>query len=407
MKRFIFPIIFIASLLCFVSCGDDNSVSLNPDKYVSSSWTVSFDGAFILDKADAENMMDTLRWTPADFGYGAAISYEVQVAVKNEGDLTFVTLGTTNQTKYGVKIKDLNATLLAAGAVKRRPTDFVMRVNASISAAYSPLISNSVEFNATTFSTDPDLLYVVGDYNNFDMETAEVLYSPNWNGKYEGYVYLSKLDQGIKLIEEIAPEVQWGLPGGFTPATSVNIAAGGAAIAPGSFMPGANGEEIFDGPGFYRMIVDITETSKTFKLYKFYNDFFVAGQRNMNYTEWANSMSNQNPKAGTGALLTYNPEGKVWEAKKIYIPEYQTDANGVQLTGKFQFKLRANFIQGTWTNAANIGIKDSNSMKDNMQVGNITPGGGNINFIAPEGYYDIKVYMQCYPQRFELIPSTE
>ena len=411
MKKIIFSIAFITTLFCFVSCGDDDSISLNPDKFVSSSWIASFNDTFVLDKAEAEELLDTIRWTPAEFGYDAVISYEIQVAVKEDGmgeeDLAYATLGITNVNKYGVKVKDLNAALLAAGAIKRRPTDFVMRVKASISDAYHPLISKGTGFNATTFSTDPDLLYVVGDYNNFSIENAEVLYSPNWDGVYEGFVYLPTLDQGIKLIEEIAPEIQWGLPTPFTPAITISIVANGVIIAPGSFVPGPNSEEILDGPGFYKMIVRITETTQTFILYKFYKEFFVAGQRNMNYNTWANSMSNQNPESeiGTGAELTYNAEGKVWEAKRVYLPEFQTDASGTMLTSKFEFKFRANAVRNIWANAANLG--GANNVAENgIQKGDIS-GTGNIRLLVPEGYYDFKVYLQCYPRRYELIPSTE
>ena len=162
-----------------------------------------------------------------------------------------------------------------------------------------------------------------------------------------------------------------------------------------------------DGPGFYRMVVKITETAKTFILYKFYKEFFVAGQRNMNYTNWANSMSNQNPEntTGTGAVLTYNVEEKVWEAKKIYLPEFQTNAAGELQTGKFEFKFRANAVGGTWANAANLGGAD-NIVESGIQKGNIT-GTGNIRLLATEGYYDFKVYLQCYPRRYELIPNME
>ena len=130
-----------------------------------------------------------------------------------------------------MKVKDLNAALLSAGAIKRRPTDIVMRVEATISTAYASLTSSISEFNVTTFSSDPDLLYVIGDYTDFTTNNAEVLYSPGWNGEYEGYVYLPKLDQGIKLVEELAPEVEWGAPASFTPGTSLALQAGGNVIA--------------------------------------------------------------------------------------------------------------------------------------------------------------------------------
>ncbi len=327
MKKLVYSIVSIISLLCLASCAQDEKLILDPDNFVASSWKQTFDDMFVLDKNAAETDLAVIEWTPAQFGYDAIISYAIQLAVKKEGvdinDLTYTTFAITNENKYTVKVKDLNAALLSAGAIKRRPTDIVMRVEATISTAYASLTSSISEFNVTTFSSDPDLLYVIGDYTDFTTNNAEVLYSPGWNGEYEGYVYLPKLDQGIKLVEELAPEVEWGAPASFTPGTSLALQAGGNVIAPGSFAPGSNKEEILDGPGFYKMVVKITENAKTMTLYKFYKEFFVCGQRNMSYPQWANSMSAQNPEEGTGAVLTYDPEGKVWTAKHVYVPEYQ------------------------------------------------------------------------------------
>lgn len=409
MKKLVYSIVSIISLLCLASCAQDEKLILDPDNFVASSWKQTFDDVFVLDKNAAETDLAVIEWTPAQFGYDAIISYAIQLAVKKEGvdinDLTYTTFAITNENKYTVKVKDLNAALLSAGAIKRRPTDIVMRVEATISTAYASLTSSISEFNVTTFSSDPDLLYVIGDYTDFTTNNAEVLYSPGWNGEYEGYVYLPQLDQGIKLVEELAPEVEWGAPASFTPGTSLALQAGGNVIAPGSFAPGSNKEEILDGPGFYKMVVKITENAKTMTLYKFYKEFFVCGQRNMSYPQWANSMSAQNPEEGTGAVLTYDPEGKVWTAKHVYVPEYQTDGSGVPNTSKFEFKFRANAVGKTWANAANMGATDNKVEKGNQS--GIISGTKNIPFLAAEGYYDFNVYLQEYPFRYELVPSAD
>ena len=195
MKKLVYSIVSIISLLCLASCAQDEKLILDPDNFVASSWKQTFDDVFVLDKNAAETDLAVIEWTPAQFGYDAIISYAIQLAVKKEGvdvnDLTYTTFAITNENKYTVKVKDLNAALLSAGAIKRRPTDIVMRVEATISTAYASLTSSISEFNVTTFSSDPDLLYVIGDYTDFTTNNAEVLYSPGWNGEYEGYVYLS------------------------------------------------------------------------------------------------------------------------------------------------------------------------------------------------------------------------
>lgn len=158
-EKLVYSIVSIISLLCLASCAQDEKLILDPDNFVASSWKQTFDDVFVLDKNAAETDLAVIEWTPAQFGYDAIISYAIQLAVKKEGvdinDLTYTTFAITNENKYTVKVKDLNAALLSAGAIKRRPTDIVMRVEATISTAYASLTSSISEFNVTTFPVIP------------------------------------------------------------------------------------------------------------------------------------------------------------------------------------------------------------------------------------------------------------
>ena len=94
MKKLVYSIVSIISLLCLASCAQDEKLILDPDNFVASSWKQTFDDVFVLDKNAAETDLAVIEWTPAQFGYDAIISYAIQLAVKKEGvdvnDLTYI-----------------------------------------------------------------------------------------------------------------------------------------------------------------------------------------------------------------------------------------------------------------------------------------------------------------------------
>jgi hypothetical protein len=54
MKKLVYSIVSIISLLCLASCAQDEKLILDPDNFVASSWKQTFDDVFVLDKNAAE-----------------------------------------------------------------------------------------------------------------------------------------------------------------------------------------------------------------------------------------------------------------------------------------------------------------------------------------------------------------
>ena len=54
MKKLVYSIVSIISLLCLASCAQDEKLILDPDNFVASSWKQTIDDVFVLDNNDAE-----------------------------------------------------------------------------------------------------------------------------------------------------------------------------------------------------------------------------------------------------------------------------------------------------------------------------------------------------------------
>ena len=273
----------------------------------------------------------------------------------------------------------------------------LMRLSASISGSYRPVYSEVYEFKANVFSTEPDRLYFVSAKTG-DLQSADYALSPDFNAKYDGFVYIPYGEDGIWLVEDMHPDVRWGLSSSTEQGGSLTLVKeddGGQPIAPGAFGTG-DVDASFVESGYYRVHGDLSSEDKTIEMWRFYGDFIIVGQRNMNYLWWANSMSNQKQSNvvdgkpwGTGAKLTYYPEERVWKTESVYVPKYTTGSENppVTTTTVWEFKFRAN-------DSCEVGVKG---------IGGST---GNIRFNGEEGWYHWEVYLGERPFRYRLVPDA-
>ena len=460
MKKIFFITLGIMSALA--ACQDDPKTTVNPEDIEASRWMLSGAGelfvtqsdVFILEKDLAESFFDTIRWTATDFGYSAAVTYSIQMALeKPDGTITnFKTVASTSKTFYAFAVKEINQCILNGGGLKRVKNNMIVRIAASIGMSYPAVLSGEHRFTATTYSTDPDLLYFVSAVTG-DRESAEYIFSKNWNSVYDGFAYIPYGGDGIWLVEEIDAEAtKWGIASSTAQGSALSLvkkADGGQPIMPGAFGTG-NVETSFVDSAYYRIYATVApnETNKRIQIYRFYDDFFIGGQRNMNYKEWGMNMSGQFPKIpawnvlqepapsnpanhyvwGTGAKLTYYPKDRVWKTNVVYVPKFQTGAGvppQAENASPFEFKLRANWCcsfnietgaaTSTWQAGVNLGGRQTDAVIENgRQIGLIggpgtgpeNPGNGNIKVNVNAGYYYWKVYLNEYPCRYELVPAV-
>ena len=426
MKRFV--IISGIALAFLTSCTEDARTVLNPDGFVPSEWIRGDNNSIFaggdeitLQRGEAENVFATLRWTETGFGYSAAVTYNIEVATANDGTVSdYVTVATTQATSYEVLVKDFNSWLVGCGAEKSRTNDMLMRLSASISGNYRPVYSEVYEFRANVFSTEPDRLYFVSAETG-SLGEADYVLSPDFNSKYDGFVHIPYGDDGVWLVEDMHPEVRWGLSASTEQGTKLGLVResdGGQPVMPGAFGTG-DVDASFVGNGYYRVHCDLGTDEKTVEIWRFYGDFNIVGQRNMNYVWWANSMGNQKQGNvvdgkpwGTGAKLTYYPEERVWKTESVYVPKYTTGSENPPVTTEtlWQFKLRANDSWGPAIEGG--GSSDDTVDGDGVQSGeigvkNIGGATGNITFNGEEGWYHWEVFLGERPFRYRLVPDAE
>ena len=86
--------------------------------------------------------------------------------------------------------RELNNLLTTLGLVPGVAQDVYARVRASLGPEVSQVVSNTVSFNATTYSDiSITYLWVPGDYQGWNHATSPLLWSTN-GVNYEGYVYV-------------------------------------------------------------------------------------------------------------------------------------------------------------------------------------------------------------------------
>lgn len=414
-------LILVGLLTLAVSCTEDHKTILKPDNFSASEWIKGDNGSIFpqgdeitLVRGEAENIFGTLAWSETDLGYNAALVYSIQVALEPEdGTAKWQTVAQTSATEYEVSVKDFNEWLITGGAQKAKTNDMLIRVSASISSSYDSICSEIYQFKAKVFSTDPDRVYFVS--RNGSTDNSDYALAPDFNSRYNGFVNIPDGTEGIWLVEDINPDVRWGIETSSTAqGAKLNLkkeSEGGHAIMPGAFGSG-DIEASFTDKGYYRVSVNIDNTAGTgtIEIWRFYGDFFICGQQNNNIPTWSDGFSKQHPgnPKGTGAKLTYYPEERIWRSETVYVPTGKTSGSGTEITGKWDFKFRANHGSG-WGNAVNGGGQKGNSdeVKDGVQSGQvIVTKGNNIKFNGEEGWYYWEVDLSKYPDyNYRMIPA--
>jgi len=221
MKKIFLSLILLAGTLStVVSCSDEK---FDP---VASSTTINMTsptgGTFVLSGANASTAAFTATWTPANFGFSAAVTYSLQ-AVKSSNTFTdassSIVLGTFNSStdanQKDVTQRILNNLLLSAGGTIGSSEGFKLRIVGKPSTQLASstngviAVSNEVSITATPYDTfdEFDRLYVPGNYqgasgygNSWSPDSPSVakLFSAGNDGKYEGFVWMNDASPEFK-----------------------------------------------------------------------------------------------------------------------------------------------------------------------------------------------------------------
>jgi hypothetical protein len=293
MKKIFLSLILLAgTMTSIVSCSDETFDPTATDATMNMSSPTG--GTFVLSGSSASTTAFTTKWTPANFGFSAAVSYTLQ-AVKGTDSFSntssSIVLGTSNSdielNEKAVSQKVLNNLLLSAGGNIGISGTFKLRVFARPSTQLATstngvkAVSNEVTITATPYDTfdEFDRIYVPGNYqgasgygSNWSPGDALVakLFSAGNDGKYAGYVYMNDASPFFKITTGPSWDNNYGFQadGDFfvTTSSATNTVTSGSGNLKG------------DGAGNYWLKADLSGSTKTITAQKM--DYGLIGQFN-------------------------------------------------------------------------------------------------------------------------------
>lgn len=212
------------ALLAFSACDSDlDKVYYNEDD-VTPAVLSGIADTYTLEANKAQSTAIEFNWTKPQAGYNAKITNSLQMDLKgkNFGNAT-VLYSSPDKGPYAITAKDLNsviAKLLQSYGmeVTVQPYEFEFRIASSISEAADSFYSNVASARITPFIGEPEYpkVYLPGAYcGGGDPDTSfkqcQLLYSPNDDGKYEGWiVFGNQAANGWKVTPEASWNLSWG-----------------------------------------------------------------------------------------------------------------------------------------------------------------------------------------------------
>jgi len=181
-------LLFISSALLW-SCKKEETKAVFQDGTAPTLSATPTTG--VLTKANENNTGMTFTFTPATFGYKAAITYTLQFAKPGNNFVTIGAIGLPdNNTTQAVTVKSLNIAALNAGLDTLSSQALQVRLKADVGSGQTPVYSNVIALTIKPYSLN-SFLYVPGDYQGWNPGAAPKLISINSTGNFEGFVNIT------------------------------------------------------------------------------------------------------------------------------------------------------------------------------------------------------------------------
>jgi hypothetical protein len=146
------------------------------DDLSSSSFVFTFD--------DNDEAFEEISWTEPDFGFGASVTYSLQIDKAGADFGNAYELTSTSGTSAVLTIGEINSALLALGLTPDQAADVEIRVVSTISGQVAPLQSTTLNVTMTPYATTFPPIYIVGDAQGWNLDNALELQSTG-PGTYE------------------------------------------------------------------------------------------------------------------------------------------------------------------------------------------------------------------------------
>ncbi len=121
MKKIILCLLIFSSMLGFVACekeGDITTVKLVSTPNISAPTSGT---SYVFEEANASDTLPVIKWSAADFGFQAAITYKVEVAEAGTSFAAPQSLGAISGTELELTVAAFNTALITMGLTPLYP----------------------------------------------------------------------------------------------------------------------------------------------------------------------------------------------------------------------------------------------------------------------------------------------
>lgn len=263
-----------ALLFCTACESDLEQIVYNPDEAIPATLS-ALNESYILESNNASKEALSLNWTQPDMGYQASITNSLEMDIKSKNFANKIVLASSKtDLSYTVTVSDLNSkiiSLLKTYEMEVQPLEIAFRLSSSISAAADTLYSNIVSTIITPYEGEPEYPAITlrGDYNSWDFNKSQKVYSVNSDNTYAGMVYFDgKAQNGWKFCgTENWNTDNWGAPEDMT-----------AEQSPVTLVSGNGGDiKAYSKNSYY---LEFNNATGELKVSKAYNAWGIVGDHN-------------------------------------------------------------------------------------------------------------------------------
>lgn len=212
MKKIILSILAIAVL--FTACKEkeiDPQINFGAAPVIT---TPTGGASYVLDSNSINNIVTTVEWTAADFGYQAGITYAVEVDLKGSDFADPTLLGTSTSLSYEeLTTGRLNNILLAKGLPFGFDNELEMRICATVSDLVDAICSAPIDIQVNPFPAEViyPKLTVPGDYQDWNpADENYAVFSRKSDEVYSGFIYFDIDSAMYKFAQGLSWDVNWG-----------------------------------------------------------------------------------------------------------------------------------------------------------------------------------------------------
>jgi len=257
MKRFMKKITIFFPLFCVIalfSCEKDEVRAIIDEENAAAPTLTSPTDFYakVIEEQDLNELI-TFVWEPVRYGFNTPVTYTLEIDSVTRDFSGAVTLGSSDNNTLSMTIGELNTVLLDdLGVTPNEEATIEIRVTSRLANSDKMLTSDALTLMITPWVSEAppppvaSYLWVAGDFQGWDINSATPIASLREDGVYEGYINIP--EGGTNEFKLYGVEDSWGAP-------SYGDGGDGTIIEHNE----AGNNFVAPSPGYYHLAVDLDE----------------------------------------------------------------------------------------------------------------------------------------------------